>query len=97
MKTLIALLTHLLSTIAKLLGPGGPRAVVADSLLIKQQLLVINRSHRRAINQLIYASNRCSPLICSTLNWWRQFMQTVATKSFARSIRISFSISYCVA
>ncbi len=50
MKDLLVLLAHLLTTIAKLLGPGGTRAVVADSLLMKQQLLVINRSRRRAPN-----------------------------------------------
>ena len=50
MKDLLVLLAHLLTTVAKLLGPGGARAVVADSLLIKQQLLVINRSRRRAPN-----------------------------------------------
>jgi len=50
MKDLLVLLAHLLTTIAKLLGPGGARAVVADSLLMKQQLLVINRSRRRAPN-----------------------------------------------
>jgi hypothetical protein len=50
MKDLLILLTHLLTTIAKLLGPGGARAIVADSLLMKQQLLVINRSRRRAPN-----------------------------------------------
>ncbi len=43
MKDLLALLAHLLTTIAKLLRPGGAWAVVADSLLMKQQLLVINR------------------------------------------------------
>ena len=48
MKDLLVLLAHLLTTVAKLLGPGGARAVVADSLLMKQQLLVINRSRRRA-------------------------------------------------
>ncbi len=48
MKDLLALLAHLLTTLAKLLGPGGTRAVVADSLLMKQQLLVIRRSRRRA-------------------------------------------------
>ena len=47
---LLALFVHLLTTIAKLLRPGGSRAVVADSLLMKQQLLVINRSRRRAPN-----------------------------------------------
>jgi transposase InsO family protein len=50
MKDLLVLLVHLLTTVAKLLGPGGARAVVADSLLMKQQLLVINRSRRRAPN-----------------------------------------------
>ena len=50
MKDLHALLAHLLATIAKLLGPGGAKAIVADSLLMKQQLLIINRSQQRAPN-----------------------------------------------
>jgi hypothetical protein len=50
MKDLLILLAHLLTTVAKLLGPGGARAVVADSLLMKQQLLIIKRSRRRAPN-----------------------------------------------
>ena len=50
MKDLLALVAHLLTTIAKLLGPGGAKAIVADSLLMKQQLLIINRSRRRAPN-----------------------------------------------
>jgi hypothetical protein len=48
MKDLLLLLAHLLSTIAKLLGPGGAKTVVAQSLLMKQQLLIVNRSRRRA-------------------------------------------------
>lgn len=44
MRDLVILLAHLLMTVARLLGPGSARAVVADSLLIKQQLLLINRS-----------------------------------------------------
>ena len=50
MKDLVFLLVHLLTTLAKLLGPGGAKAIVADSLLMKQQLLVINRSRKRAPN-----------------------------------------------
>jgi len=50
MKDLLVLLGHLLTTIAKLPGPGGARAIVADSLLMKQQLLVIKRSRRHAPN-----------------------------------------------
>jgi putative transposase len=48
MKDLFILAEHLLTFIATLLGPGGARAVVADSLLMKQQLLIINRSRHRA-------------------------------------------------
>ena len=48
MKDIIILLAHLLTTIAKLLGPGGARAIFADSLLTKQQLLIINRTRRRS-------------------------------------------------
>jgi len=45
MKELLVLLAHLLTTLAKLLGPGGAKAIVTDSLLMKQQLLIIHRCH----------------------------------------------------
>jgi hypothetical protein len=47
MKDLLILLVHLLTTIAKLVGPGGAKAIVADSLLMIQ-LLIMNRARRRA-------------------------------------------------
>ena len=50
MKDLLLILVHLLTILAKLLGSGGAKAIVADSLLMKQQLIVINRSRRRAPN-----------------------------------------------
>jgi hypothetical protein len=50
MKDLLVLLAHLLTTIAKLLGTGSAKAIVADSLFMKQQLLVLNRGRRRAPN-----------------------------------------------
>ena len=48
MRDLIILLVHLLTILARLMGPGGLRAVVAESLLVKQQLLILNRSRHRA-------------------------------------------------
>ncbi|MCZ6709645.1 MAG: helix-turn-helix domain-containing protein [Gammaproteobacteria bacterium] len=48
----IFLLIHLMVTVAKLLGPGGARSVVAESLLVKHQLLILNRSRERAPNLL---------------------------------------------
>lgn len=50
MKETVTLLLHLLTTIAKLLGPGGARAIVAENLLLKHQLLVHSRSRQRAPN-----------------------------------------------
>ena len=66
-KDLLVLLAQLLTTIAKLLGPGGARAVVADSLLMKQQLLVINCSRRRAPN--------LSSLDRFLLSFWSLFLK----------------------
>src|ERR1700694_3970734 len=48
MRDLVALVLHLLATVARLAGPGGVRAVVAESVLVKQQLLILNRSRRRS-------------------------------------------------
>jgi transposase InsO family protein len=50
MRDLMVLLVHLLTTLVRLLGPGGARAVIAETLLIKHQLLILNRPRRRAPN-----------------------------------------------
>ncbi len=48
MKTVALLLIHAVVTLAKLVGPGGIRAVVAESCVIKHQLIVLNRARSRA-------------------------------------------------
>ena len=50
MRDLAILFVHLLATIAKLMGPGGARAVVAESLLVRQQLVILNQGRERAPN-----------------------------------------------
>jgi len=47
---LLVLAVHLLATIAKLARPGGVRVVVAESLVLKHQLLISSRARRRAPN-----------------------------------------------
>jgi hypothetical protein len=47
---LLILAVHLLATIAKLTRSGGVRAVVAESLLLKHQLVISSRARRRAPN-----------------------------------------------
>ena len=50
MRLLFPLLGHLLVTLARLARPGGVRSVVAESLAVKHQLLIMKRSQRRAPN-----------------------------------------------
>src|SRR6266513_650894 len=50
MRNLFVLFIHLIATLARLLGPGGVRSLVAESLLLKHQLLIVNRSRQRSPN-----------------------------------------------
>jgi hypothetical protein len=50
MKNAILVMVHLLARLAVLLGTGGTRAVLAENILLKQQLLVLQRSRCRAPN-----------------------------------------------
>jgi hypothetical protein len=50
MRDMLLLAVHLLVTVAKLLRPGGVRAVAAESLLLKHQLQISNRARQRAPN-----------------------------------------------
>ncbi len=43
MKNVLLLLIHLLTAAAKLLGPGGINSIIAENLVLKQQLLVVCR------------------------------------------------------
>ncbi len=66
MRTFLVLLLHLVTSVAKLLGPGGGRTVIAESLAVKHQLLILNRSRRRAPN--------LSTLDRILLGFWSSFL-----------------------
>ncbi len=48
MLEIIELLIHLVVTFIKLLKPGGLKVVMAETIAMKQQLIVMNRSKKRA-------------------------------------------------
>ncbi len=50
MKDVFLLIAHLLITATRVLRPGGVRAVIAENLLLKQQLQIVARSRQRAPN-----------------------------------------------
>src|SRR4026208_2610620 len=65
MRDLVILFVHIIATLVRLLGPGGIRSVVAESVLIKQQLLILNRSRQRAPN--LRPSDRLVAGLCALL------------------------------
>ena len=65
MRDLVVLFIHFIATLARLLRPGGARSIVAESLLLKHQLLILNRSRQRA--PILSASDR---ILAGWLTLW---------------------------
>lgn len=65
MKHCFLLLTHLVVLFTRLLTPNGFRAIVAENLALKQQLLIIKRSRHKAPN--LHTSDR---FIFAWLSLW---------------------------
>jgi hypothetical protein len=62
-RDLVTLFVHVIVALSRLLGPGGIRSVVAESVLVKQQLLILNRSRERAPS--LRASDRFLAGLCT--------------------------------
>ena len=65
MRDLVVLFVHITATLARLLGPGGIRSVVAEPVLIKQKLLILNRSRQRSPN--LRSADRLVAALCAFL------------------------------
>jgi len=65
MRDLAILLVHLCSTLIRMMGPSRVHAVVAESLLVKHQLLILTRTQRRAPN--LRPMDRVVAGLCSLL------------------------------
>jgi putative transposase len=65
MRDLVILFVHVIATLVRLLRPGGVRSVVAESVLLKHQLLILNRSRQRSPN--LRTSDRIVAGLCALL------------------------------
>src|SRR5678816_4344532 len=63
MRDFAIVFVHLIVTLARLAGPGGLRSVVAESVLVRHQLLVLNRGRKRAPN--LRATDRIIAGLCA--------------------------------
>ena len=63
MRDLAVLFLHLVATVARVAGPGGARSVVAESVLVKHHLLILNRSRKRSPNHRV--SDRLVAGLCA--------------------------------
>ena len=69
MKRFSLLLIHLLTVFAKLLGPGGIKGIIAENILLKQQLLVVCQPRQRAPN-LLPGDRGAMQFIADNLGKW---------------------------
>ena len=67
-------LIHLLTAATKLLGPGGVKGIIAENLLLKQQLLIVCRPRLRAPN--LSPANRFLLGFCSLFLGTNRIMKT---------------------
>src|SRR5216684_2856820 len=63
MRDVVILLVHLMVTAVRLVRPGGLRSIVAESVLLRHQLLILNRGRKRAPN--LRASDRILAGLCT--------------------------------
>jgi len=86
MRDLLLTLLYLAVMAAKLCGPGGVRAVIAENLLLKQQLIVLRRARRRAPNLL-----RRDRLLCG---FWSLFLRPGRLQKVAVALRPSTLLAF---
>src|SRR5262245_46790324 len=65
MRDIFTLFLHALVTIIRLARPGGLRAVIAESLLMRHQVLILNRGRKRAPN--LRSADRIIAGLCTLL------------------------------
>jgi transposase InsO family protein len=65
MHDFLILFVQLIVTVARLAGPGGLRSVVAESAVVRHQLLILNRGRKRAPN--LHAADRIIAGLCTLL------------------------------
>ena len=65
MRDIFALFLHVIVTVIRLARPGGLRSVVAESTLVRHQLLILNRGRKRAPN--LRVSDRIITGFCTLL------------------------------
>src|SRR5713226_8058579 len=63
MRDVVILFVHVIVNVVRLAGPGGLRSVVAESVLVKHQLRILNRGRKRAPN--LRATDRIIAGLCT--------------------------------
>ncbi len=86
MKNIFMVFTSLVSLPHKLLGRGGMKALIAENLLLKHQLLLTTRSRKRALN--------LSPLDRFLLGLWTIFLDPRRIKRAAMLVKPSTLLRY---
>src|SRR6476619_1817347 len=99
MLDLLIVFVHLIVTVVRLIGPGGLRAVIAESVLTRHQILILNRSRKRApkpacfrpdYRRFMHPSH--APVSCAALWHGPKTIDTAAFPSRADETKVSHAV-----
>ena len=86
MRNLVLAMLHFAVVAAKLCGAGGVRAVMAENLLLKQQLIALRRARKRAPN--LTSSDRL------LFGFWSMFLSPRRIRKVATALRPSTLLAF---
>ncbi len=86
MRALFELTVHLLITLFTLLKAGGAKTIASENLILRQQLIVVQRARKRAPN--LKTSDRfIFGLLCALINVNRLRKISIGCARFQSSLR----------
>ena len=90
MRDVLLLLAHLVVTLVRLARPGGLRSILAESVLLRHQLLILNRGRKRTPN--LRARDRILSGLCTLwISPGRLLRSAIILKTFHVAALTSFA------
>ena len=83
MRDILILFLHAIVTLIRLGQPGGLRAVVAESVLMRHQVLILNRGRKRAPN--LRVADRLIAGLCTVLMRRARVLRSRMVKKVVRT------------
>ena len=93
MRDFAIVFVHLIVTLVRVARPGGLRSVVAESVLVRHQLLILNRGRKRAPN--LRATDRIIAGLCTLFMRPARVLRSARATTFSIAVAGALAIAAC--